>query len=126
MKLIDSSGWLQYFMNGPLIEPFAMHLNKPHEIVTPTVVLYEVYKTLKRELGEEQALETVSQMEETRLVPLTPRIAYLAADVSLEHRLPMADSIVYATAQVEGAKLVTSDADFKDLPGVLYLVSPDH
>lgn len=123
MKLIDSSGWLQYFMNGPLAESYAAHLSKPHEIVTPTVVLYEVYKILKRELGEEQALEAASQIEETHLFPLTESIAYLAADVSLEYRLPMADSIVYATARQEGAKLVTSDSDFKNLPEVLYLDS---
>lgn len=120
MNLVDSSGWLEYFMNGPLAERYAAYLKKPQEVTTPTIVLYEVYKKIKAELGEEQALMAVNQMEKTDVVPLTENLALHAADVSLENKLPMADSIIYATALMKGIKLVTSDSYFSALPQVIY------
>jgi len=121
MNLIDSSGWLQFFMNGQLAERYESYLEKFGEVLTPTIVLYEVYKRLKAELNEQQALWAAVQMERTNIVALTPAIAYHAADLALEHKLAMADAIVYSTADVHDAKLITSDKDFKDLPKVLYI-----
>lgn len=121
MKVVDSSGWLEFFAKGPLADAYAGHLRALHEVITPTVVVYEVYKVLKRERNEEEALRAVAQMGKTRLVDLTDRIALTAADVSLAHQLAMADAAVYATAQAEGATLVTSDSDLASLPGVIYL-----
>ena len=86
--------------------------------MTPTIVLYEVYKLIKRERSEEEAFLAASQLMRTRVVPLSEELAISAADVALEHGLAMADAIVYATAQREGAALVTGDADFRGLPGV--------
>ena len=121
MTLIDSSGWLEFFTEGPLASAYAHHLRRLNEIVTPTVVLYEVYKIIKRQRSEEEALAAAAQMGKTRLVPLTDTIALTAADVSLTHHIAMADAIIYATALTEGAKLVTSDADLAPLAGVTYL-----
>jgi len=121
MILVDSSGWLEFFADGPLAVEYERYLSKTSSIVTPTVVLHEVYKVIKRERGEEDALVAAAQMSQTRLVPLTDSLALTAADLGLEHKLAMADSIVYATAQSLGAELVTSDADFSALPGVTYL-----
>lgn len=121
MKLIDSSGWLEFFSEGPLAGAYAQHLKGIHEIVTPTVVLYEVYKIIKRERSEEEALAAAAQMGKSRVVELTDTIAMTAADLSLAHRLAMADAIVYATAVNQRAKLITSDADLAALPGVMYL-----
>jgi toxin FitB len=123
MKVIDSSGWIELFMNGPLAEPYAEHLTDLGKIMTPTLVIYEVYKKLKKELGEEMALIASAQMEKTRIVPLSTAIAYRAADLSIQYRLATADSMVYATADLNDAQLITSDADFKDLPSVLFLQS---
>ena len=122
--LIDSSGWLEFFTDGPLASDYASHLKDLRAVVTPTIVLYEVYKVIKRQRGEEEALAAVAQMGKSRLIPLTDTIALTAADVSLTHQLAMADAIVYATALTEGVKLITSDADLAPLPGVSYLRKP--
>ena len=122
MILVDSSGWLHYFMNGPLIERYEEMLGSPSGIYTPTIVLYEVYKKLKAEAGDEQIpLLCMEYMQKTNLVQLTPEIALNAADISLEYKMPMADSIIYATSLFYQAKLVTSDSDFEKLPGVTFI-----
>lgn len=119
--LVDSSGWIEFFSGGPLADRYATHLRNPAEVITPVIVVYEVYKKIKRERGEATALLAVGQLTATQVVPLTEAIARLAADLSLQHGLAMADALIYATAQDERAQLVTSDADLKDLPGVTYL-----
>lgn len=119
--LVDSSGWIEFFAEGPLADRYASYLRTPAQLVTPTIVLYEVYKRLKRERGEDLALFATEQIRATHVIPLTESVALLAADLSLEHRLAMADAIVYATAQDQDAKLVTSDADFQNLPAVEYV-----
>ncbi|RMH32065.1 MAG: type II toxin-antitoxin system VapC family toxin [Nitrospirae bacterium] len=97
------------------------YLTPSAQLITPTIILYEVYKKIKRERGEETAILFAGQLNATQVVPLTESIAFLAADLSLRHGLAMADAIVYATGQDHGAKVVTSDADLKDLPGVAYV-----
>jgi predicted nucleic acid-binding protein len=121
MNLVDSSGWLHYFMNGPLAERFAGFLSKSREVLTPTIVLYEVYKRLKIERDQGHALNAVAQMEETNVVSLSESLAYHAANLSIEHQLAMADAIIYATADAYNAKLITSDADLKGLSRVTYI-----
>ena len=121
MTLVDSSGWLEYFTDGPLAGAYAAHLKHLPDVLTPTIVLYEVYKIIKRQRSEEEALAAVAQMGKTRVVPLTDTIALTAADASLTYHVAMADAMVYATALTERAKLVTSDADLAALPGVTYL-----
>src|SRR3990167_4289433 len=92
MILIDSSGWIEFFTNGSRCEKFYSYLKDLKNVVTPTIVLYEVYKKMKRDLSEEHALS--------------------AADISLEYNLAMADSIVYATALEHNCKVITMDQDF--------------
>ncbi len=121
MNLVDSSGWLEFLTDGPLATEYEEHLVAPEEVLSSSVVVFEVYKWVKRERSEEEALVSVAQIEKTRVVPLTPTIALTAADLGLEHGLAMADSIVYATARLNNADLITSDRDFALLPGVIYL-----
>ena len=85
------------------------------------IVVYEVYKRLKRDLSEADAVIAVSAMQRTRIVPITTELALTAADLSLEHGLAMADSLILATASLYGAELITSDRDFESIPGVTYL-----
>jgi toxin FitB len=125
LTLVDSSGWVEYFANGPLVERYVEFLNRPKRVLTPTLVLHEVYKKLKREFGEELALMAAAQMEKTQVAPLTESIAYQAADLGLEYKLSTADSIIYATAVSYGVELVTSDSDFKGLPRVSYFPSEE-
>jgi predicted nucleic acid-binding protein len=121
MILVDSSGWIDFFTDGGNAAKYGSYLEKPSEVLTPTIVLYEVYKLIKRERTEEEALLAAAQIQKTRIVPLSDSLALAAADVSLEFRLAMADSIVYATALAEDAELVTSDSDLRNLPGVTFL-----
>jgi predicted nucleic acid-binding protein len=115
--LVDSSGWVEYFTDGPLAEDFAAHLESLAEVVTPTIVIFEVYRVIRRQRSEEVAIAAVAQMQKTLVVELDQFLALTAADVSLEHGLAMADAIVYATARVEGVDVVTIDSDFEGLPG---------
>lgn len=119
--LMDSSGWIEYFTEGPLAERYAAYFSARHDRIIPTIVLYEVYKIIKRERGEETALLISGQLSAGEVIQLTESIAYLAADMSLLHGLAMADAIVYATARDQEAQVVTGDADLKDLPGVIYI-----
>ncbi len=121
MVVLDSSGWIEYFTDGPKAAAYARYLEGREPILTPTVVVYEVYKKIKRERGEDLALLCLSQLSKTELVPLDQPTALLAADLSLELSLPMADAFVLATARMQGAQLVTSDADFRGIAGVKLL-----
>ena len=118
---MDLSGWIAYFTGGPLAHRYATYLPPAHEVVTQTIVLYEVYKKIKRERGEETAVLFAGRISATQVIPLTESVALLAADLSLQHGLAMADAIVYATARDQAAQLVTGDADLKDLPDVVYV-----
>lgn len=108
-------------MDGPLAARYQAHLKDLLQIVTPSVVVYEVYKKLRRDASEAAADAIVAEMGKTQVAPFDERLALRAAEASLEHGIPMADAIVYATALVYKATLITSDADFKRLPGVVYL-----
>jgi predicted nucleic acid-binding protein len=121
MILVDSSGWIEFFTGGANAGRYGAYLEKVSRLVTPAIVLFEVYKLVKRERTEEEALLAVAQIQKTRVVPLSESLALAAADLSLELRLAMADSIVYATAKAEDAELVTSDKDLGGLPGVTYI-----
>lgn len=119
--LLDSSGWIEFFTDGPRADRYAVYLTARYRLMTPTIVLYEVYKKIKRERGEEVALQLAGRLHTTHLIPLTESIALLAADLSLQYGLAMADAIVYATGRDQEAEVVTGDADLKGLPGVVYI-----
>ncbi len=121
MIVVDSSGWIEFFTAGANAGKYQAYLERASRLVTPTIVLFEVYKLVKRERTEEEALLAVAQIQKTRVVPLSESLALAAADISLDLRLAMADSIVYATARAESAELVTSDKDLGGLPGVTYI-----
>jgi predicted nucleic acid-binding protein len=119
--VIDSSGWIEYFTDGPLADAYASRLRKLATVITPVIVMYEVYKRLKRELSEDDAVIAVSAMQRSQVVAIDQELALTAADLSLEHGLAMADAIVLATARKFRAELVTSDGDFQGLAGVTFL-----
>jgi predicted nucleic acid-binding protein len=118
MIIIDSSGWIEYFTDGLLSAEYAKYLKDFTKIVTPTIILYEVYKKVRKERTEEDALLAVSLISRTSIIPLRESTSLLAADLSLKHSLPMADAIVYATALEENCKVITSDIHFKGLDNV--------
>ena len=118
MKVLDSSVWLEVVTDGPLAARCSEHLADLAEVVTPTVVLLEVYRVLRRQGRERAALRTVGEMEYTRIVSVDTHVAITAADLSIEHGLAAVDALIYATAMLEGCELVTADIDFRGLPGM--------
>jgi predicted nucleic acid-binding protein len=116
--LVDSSGWIEFLGDGPLAAKFAPYFEREERLVVPAVVLYEVYKKLLSVTGSTVADRFLSAALRARVVPIDERLALLAARISLERRLAMADSMIYATALAVGAHVVTSDAHFQGLPAV--------
>ena len=124
MIIVDSSGWLEFLTDGVLADQYAKRLRQPAAVITPTIIMYEVYKHEKRLRGEDSALDAVAAMQKTHVIPLDNDLALVAADLSIEHKLPMADAIILATARFFEAEVITSDADFEGVPGVTYIPKP--
>jgi len=121
MNVVDSSGWLEYFAKGPNTTFFKPVIHNTEALLVPTICLYEVYKRIAAQRDEEEALSAVAWMATMRVIDLDQEIAIQAADLSREHKLPMADSIIYATARSLNATLWTQDAHFAGLEGVEYV-----
>lgn len=121
MNVVDSSGWLEYFADAPNAGFFAPAIRSVSELVVPTISLYEVFRRILRQGSEDEALRAVGFMMQGSVADLTPAIALSAAGLSLQLKLPMADSIMLATAQAHNAMFWTQDSDFEDVPGVKYV-----
>ena len=126
MNIVDSSGWLEYFADGPNAEFFAPPLQDSERLIVPAISVYEVFKTVLRQRGESEALEAAALMGQGQVMPLDAPIGLLAARLSLDHSLPMADAIMLATARLQEAILWTQDGDFEGLEGVRYRPKPTH
>jgi predicted nucleic acid-binding protein len=116
--LVDSSGWIEYLAARPRADEFAPYIEGDEPLLTSVIQVYEVYKVVRRDIGEERALEAVSALRATTIEPLAESLALEAADIAIEHRLAMADAIILATARRHRADIITGDADFDGLPGV--------
>lgn len=121
MNVVDSSGWLEYFGNGRNADFFAPIVQDLSNLVVPTISLYEVFKRILLERTESEALQAVAVMHQGKVVDLTETIALTAAKLSLQHKLPMADALILATAKSFNATLWTQDNDFEGLPNVKYI-----
>ena len=121
MNVVDSSGWLEYFADGPQADFFAPAVENASELVVPSVSIYEVFKRVYQQRGEDDALRAVTLMMQGLIVDLDATLALSAAKISMDLKLPMADSIMLATARAFGATLWTRDADFKGLADVRYV-----
>lgn len=121
MNVVDSSGWLEYFAKGSNSEFFAPIIKATAKLVVPTVTIYEVYKRIILQRDEEEALSAIGWMSVALVADLTQELALAAADLSMEHKIPMADSIILATARMNDAVLWTQDEHFQDLAGVEYV-----
>lgn len=121
MNVVDSSGWLEYFAGGPNARFFAPAVENIEELVVPTISIYEVFKRLLQQLDEGSALQAAALMQQGMVVNLTGSLALNAARLSRDLALPMADSILLATAVSHEATLWTQDADFETVAGVKYI-----
>jgi predicted nucleic acid-binding protein len=124
MIVIDSSGWLEYFADGPNAPAFAELIEGSEEVVVPAAVLFEVGRRVWQQRGEDAALEAMSVLAGRAVVPLDSEVAVLAVRVGVQHRLAMADSLILATARALGAVLWSQDADFDNVPDVRFVPKP--
>ena len=120
MNVIDSSAWLEYFADGPNAGFFAHAIEQVDELLVPTITLVEVFRRIYQQRGESPALQAVAQMQQGRVVDLDATLALTAARVGVDERLPLADSLVRATAIHYSATLWTQDSDFEGKPDVKY------
>ena len=120
MNIVDSSGWLAYFADEPNAKHFISPLRDTDSLVVPTITVYEVFKVVLRESSENEALQATAAMQKGTVVDLTVTLAIAASKLSLEKGLPMADSIILATAKAYDAILWTQDSDFRNMAGVKY------
>jgi predicted nucleic acid-binding protein len=121
--LIDSYGWIEYFAEGPLAENYAAYIEKAdaENTITPTIIVYEVYKKIKVARDEQKALEAYAQIAQTKIIELTSALSLEAADISLIANLGIADSIIVATAKAYNAEIITSDEHLKSMKGVKFV-----
>jgi predicted nucleic acid-binding protein len=118
--LVDTCGWIEWLTDGALADECAPYLDDPKGLIVPTVLQFELYKWVKRESGEKEALSMVALTEQGIVVPLSTSLALYAADVALEYRLSFADTIIYASVRQVRVPLVTSNDHFEGLPEVIY------
>jgi toxin FitB len=121
MNIVDSSGWLEYFADGVNAEFFAQPIKNLPELLVPTINIYEVFKRVLQQVGEDEALEAVALMMQGEIIDLDASLSISAAKLSHELKLPMADSVMLATARHHSAVLWTQDADFALIPDVKYI-----
>lgn len=120
-NLVDSCGWLEYFADGPNAAFYAPPIERVEELIVPTICILEVFRKVFRERGEHTALQAAAAMEQGTIVPLDAPIALAAGRLGAERGLPLADSVILATAQAHKALIWTQDADFRKLDGVRYV-----
>ena len=121
MNLVDSSGWVEYFVNGPQANDFKKAVEDSKNLIVPSICIYEVFRKALQFMEEKKVLEIVAVMRLGKIVPLDDQMAFSAASLSHRLKLPMADSIILAAAHEYKATIWTMDADFKDLPSVNYI-----
>lgn len=121
LRVVDTSAWIEWLVGSAVGKRLAKEIPEKSLCIVPTIVQLELSKWLWRELGEAQADQVIAYTLKCRVEPLETATSLLAADLHRQHKLATADAIVYATAVKHGAELLTCDAHFKDLPGVVLL-----
>lgn len=120
MNVVDSSGWLEFFADSANAGNYAVPLCDTAALLVPSITIFEVFKVVCRQRGEDAALQAAALMQQGTVIDLTPALATLAAKTSLDLSLPMADSIILCTARLHDATLWTQDEHFATIPGVRY------
>jgi predicted nucleic acid-binding protein len=118
--ILDSSAWLECLDNGPNTAQFRPILAKLPDLIVPSIVLVEVRKVALKQRTRQQADTVTQAMRSAIVVPIDDEIAIAAADLFIKHRLPLADSLIYAVTLAQKATLWTQDDDFDGLPHVRY------
>ena len=124
MVVVDSSGWLEYFAKGVNGARFAPVIQNIEELLVPTICLFEVFKRVIQQRGEEDALQATGIMMTGTVIDITHEVAILAVQLSIAHRLPMADSLILAVARLHKAQLWTQDDHFNGLDQATFIEKP--
>ena len=124
MNVVDSSGWLEYFADGPNAEFFAPAIENVADLLVPSISIYEVFKRILQQRGEDAALKAIVAMQQAKVSNLDTTLALSAALLSYEKKIPMADSIILATARSSDATIWTQEGDFEGLEKVQYIAKP--
>jgi predicted nucleic acid-binding protein len=120
LNVVDSSGWLEYFADGPNADFFAPAIENTKCLIVPSLTIFEVFRKILGQRTETAGLLAIAAMQQGRVVDLDALLSLEAARLSLEYKLPLADSVILATARANKAVLWTQDADFDGLPGVKF------
>ena len=118
--VVDSSGWIEFFVDGPNAKWFGQAIRDATELIVPSITVLEVYRYVLRHRGRQEALQAAATMRQGRVVDLDEGLAIEAAELGASLKLPMADSIIYATTSAAEAELWTQDADFDGLDSVRF------
>ena len=121
MIIVDSCGWLEWFTDGKLADRYKEYLASQEKLLIPAIIIYEVYKVLKRETTEEKALLVVGYMKNASVIPFDDHLAIAAADIALQEKLAMADAIIVAVSRAHNCRIISSDSDLKNQPNVTYI-----
>jgi len=122
--IVDSIGWIAYFKGDLLATSYRPYIKQQQDLLCPSIIVYEVVKKIELDSGRQAAGRAGAQLSKSSIIPLDESLAEAAARVSVAHQLPMADAIIYTTAVVYQATLVTSDAHLQGLPGVHFITHP--
>ncbi len=121
MNLVDSCGWLEYFADSPYADFYAPAIEDTGTLLVPTICILEVGRRVLVQRGEDAALQVAAVMHQGQVVPLDGHLALSAAKIGSDWKLPLADSVILATARAHGALVWTQDAHFKGLENVRYV-----
>ena len=121
LTVVDSSGWIEFFTDGPQANAFAPAIEASSQLIVPSLSLLEVFKWVLREHGESAAIQATALMQRGHVVELSAQLVLEAAQLGLAHHLPMADSVILATARRHKARLLTLDSDFANLSDVVWI-----
>jgi len=124
MNLVDSCGWLEYFADGPNADFFTPAIEDTKNLIVPTICIFEVFKRIYQQRGEDAALQAAALMQQGQVVAIDDISALSAAKCSIDYNLPMADSIILAIARLRKATIWTQDIDFKSIEGIKYIETP--
>ena len=120
MYLVDTCGWIEWLTGGKLSKTFEKYLKNTSELVVPSIIQYELYKWVCRERDEQTALNIIAVTEQCKVVSIDSHVALTAADITAQYKLAMADSLIYACANINNVELITCDSHFEKLPNVQF------
>jgi uncharacterized protein with PIN domain len=120
VNVVDSSAWLAYLAGEPGAEHFSTAIEHTDSLVVPVICIFEVFKVIARQRGDGDALQAAALMQQARVIDVDANLSLIAAKAAIDYRLPLADSMVYATAMIVDGLVWTQDDDFKALPDVKF------